>query len=233
MSRGYLLNFLILVASFTMAGLALGQTCADVHGTTTGCAPSPLAGQTVELTGIVYVVPGTYNSGSVYFNCGAGGMGGMTLYDPLAVVADGDEITVTGTIGAFNEEIQFDGGASIVVNSSGNVYTPEIISTGALAAGTPHLGGFMQVTGILAVVTPGVVYTVDDGTGPVVVYIDSTTDIDTNVLDQWLGDLLMVNGSTKCYNGQGEILHRSRNDLTMEAVAEGETSSGSLKRIYR
>lgn len=233
MSRGYLLNFLILITSVALAGPALGQTCADVHGTATGCAPSPLAGQTIALTGIVYVVPGTYNSGSVYFNCGTGGAGGMTLYDPLAAVADGDEITVTGTIGAFNEEIQFSSGATIVVNSSGNAYTPEIIGTGALAAGTPHLGGFMQVTGILGVVTSGVVYTVDDGTGPVIVFIDNTTDIDTTVLDQWLGDLVMVNGSTKCYNGEGEILPRSRNDITLEAVAEGETSWGSLKSTYR
>lgn len=228
-----LLSFtLVLLGSLALAMPAAAQTCADVQGAT-GCAPSPLDATSVSLTGIVYVVNGTYNSGSVYFNCGSGGNGGMTFFDSGAIVAEGDEITVSGTVGAFGDEIQINS-AVVTVNSSGNAYTPETIDTGDLADGTSHMGGFMQVTGVLSLISAGFnsVYEVDDGTGPVTVFIDGTTGIDTAVVDTYLGTSVTVRGSTKCFGGVGEILPRRLEDIE-GTVAVEELQWGLVKDLYR
>jgi len=49
----------------------------------------------------------------------------MTFFDSAfqGVLAEGDEIEVTGTVGAFNEEIQLNG-VTVNVLSSGNAITP-------------------------------------------------------------------------------------------------------------
>jgi hypothetical protein len=131
----------------TLAGAAFAQSCDDIHSTLTndGCSPSDLDGQPVTVTGVVYVVAGTYNSGSVYFQCGAGG---MTFFESAAPYAEGDEIEVMGTVGSFNEEIQLNG-AVVTVNSSGNSTSPNFFSTGVLAAGGSFLGDFIEVEATL------------------------------------------------------------------------------------
>jgi hypothetical protein len=233
MKRKLPLFILVAACCLALAAPSFAQTCPDIQGAT-GCAPSPLADSPVSLTGIVYVVNGTYNSGSVYFNCGVGGNGGMTFFDSGAIVAEGDEITVTGTVGAFGDEIQINSPV-VTINSAGNPYSPEIIGTGDLADGTSNMGGFMQVTGTLAAVSSGFnsVYTVDDGTGPVLVFVDGTTGIDTSVVDAWLGDIVTVRGATKCFNGEGEILPRSNDDIDLTAVPVDARTWGSVKSTYR
>jgi DNA/RNA endonuclease YhcR with UshA esterase domain len=225
--------FPLLTVCLLLAGTGLAQTCPDIQGAT-GCAPSPLDGTPVSVTGIVYVVNGTYNSGSVYLNCGTPGNGGMTFFDSGVTVALGDEITVSGTVGAFGDEIQING-AVVTTNSSGNPVEPEVISTGDLADGTPNMGGFMEVSGLLEKVSDGFnsVYTVDDGSGPVLVFVDGTTGIDTAQVDLWLGDIVTVRGATKCFNGEGEVLPRSNDDFELLQVAAESESWGSIKSTYR
>jgi hypothetical protein len=227
------LTFMAVTTCFLLAGSGLAQTCPDIQGAT-GCAPSPLDGAPVSITGIVYVVNGTYNSGSVYLNCGAAGNGGITFFDSGATVALGDEITVSGTVGAFGDEIQINSPV-VTVNSAGNAFAPEVISTGDLADGTPNMGGFMEVSGLLEKVSAGFnsVYTVDDGSGPVLVFVDGTTGIDTALVDQWLGDIVTVRGATKCFNGEGEVLPRSNDDFELLQVAAESESWGSIKSSYR
>ncbi len=233
MIRKLPISILVLTGCLALAAPTIAQTCADIHGAS-GCAPSPMDGAAVSLTGIVYVVNGTYNSGSIYFHCGSGGNGGMTFFDSAVVVADGDEITVTGTVGAFGDEIQLTGTA-VTVNSSGNAYTAEVIGTGDLAAGTPNLGGLMEVTGMLALVSEGFnsIYTVDDGTGPVLMFLDGSTGIDPVVVNGWLGDIVTVRGATKCFDGQGELLPRSIEDIVLDSVPVDVQNFGSVKSIYR
>lgn len=220
------LTLLTLVLAFA-ATPALAQTCADIHGDP-GCAPSPLDGTVVTVTGIVYVEAGTYNSGSVYFQCPDGG---LTFFDSAAagVLFEGDEVEVTGTVGAFNDEIQLNG-ATYTTLSTGNAAVPVSIGTGDLADGTDQLANFMKVQGTLGGSSP--VYTVDDGTGPVIVFIDSTTGIDTAVLDGWVGDIVSVQGSTKCFNGEGEILPRRDGDIELITVPTEESSFGQVKASY-
>lgn len=221
-------------ACLVLASAAFAQTCEDIHQTATndGCAPSDLAGQSVSVTGVVYVQAGVYNSGSVYFQCGAGG---MLLFESGATYAEGDEITVTGTIGAFGSEIQFDSGATVVVNSSGNAVTPTSISTGSLAAGGTFLGDFMEVEATLVSLDSdgfNDVYTLNDGSGPVVMFVDGTTGIDQTQVDALIGQTVKVRGSTKCFNGVGEILPRRQGDITATVVAVQNVKWGQVKTLY-
>ncbi len=229
MTRKLMFSILVLTGCFTVAGLSFAETCPDIQGDT-GCAPSPYDGQVFTFSGVVYVVPGVLNPGSVYFNCGGGG-GGMTFYDPEAGVAVGDEITVTGTVGTHLNQIQLTN-TTVNITSSNNPYSPVEIGTGDLSDGTPLMGAFMQVTGLMTKIS-NFMYYVDDTTGPVLVYIDNTTDIDPAVLDLWLGDIVTVRGATQCYEGAGEIIPRSFDDIELDTVADESGSWGSIKSTYR
>ncbi len=236
MKRLLTISLITMFAVFTMTNIALAQTCQDIHNPmSNGCAPSQLAGTVVTVTGIVYVTPGTYNSGSMYWQC-PGGTGGLTLYNSslAGTVNVGDEISVTGTVGAFGAEIQLNS-ATVTVLSTGNMPVAHPISTGALAAGTDLLGDFMEVQGTLSLVSSGFnsIYTVDDGSGPVTVFVDGTTGIDTTSrMDHFVGDIVLIRGATKCFNGAGEILPRSNADVILVTIPTGDMGWGSLKAQY-
>lgn len=236
MHKGLLVFSLTLVACLAMTGLAFAQTCQDIHNPgSNGCAPSQLAGDVVTLTGLVYVVPGTYNSGAMYWQC-ASGTGGMTLFDSGLVVAVGDEVSVTGTVGAFGDEIQLEN-TTVTVLSSGNFSLPTPIATGDLAAGTDMLGSLMTVQGMLSKTSAdgcfNCQYAIDDGSGPVIVFVDGTTGITEADLDSWTGDIVKIQGATKCYNGEGEILPRYTTDICLIAIPNGESGWGALKAQFK
>jgi len=188
----------------------------EVHGTADGCAPSPLAGELVTTSGVVYVAAGTYNGGSVYYQCADGG---LTFFLNGAPYAIGDEIEVVGSVGAFGGEIQLEG-VSVQVLSTGNTPMSHYMSTGVLSAGGSFLGDFIEIQGTLVEKTSSGfndAYVVDDGTGPVVMFVDGTTGIDDSRVDSFIGRTVRVLGSTKCFNGEGEILPRFDSDI--EAVS--------------
>lgn len=227
------------VACLGIASLASAQTCQEIHNLgSNGCAPSGLAGNVVTLQGVCYVEAGTYNSGSVYWQCSSGG--GLLFFnadaDPntgLNPVSEGDLIEVMGTVSAFGSEIQLDG-ASWTVMSQGNPLVPVPIATGDLAAGTDMLGDFMVVQGVLSLVSSGFnsTYELDDGTGPVTVFVDGTTGIDTATMDTYLGDVVEIKGATKCFNDVGEILPRRDDDITLKQVATESQSWGAVKSRF-
>jgi hypothetical protein len=229
LKRIMLLSLVLVFAT----GSAMAQTAADIHGVgSNGCAPSPLAGTLVTLTGNVYVQAGTYNSGAVYIQTPNGG---ITFFDSATagVIFEGDNITMTGTVGAFGSEIQLNG-TTFVINSSGNAAVPNAIATGALFAGTDQLADFMQVQGVLSLVSAGFnsIYSIDDGSGPVIVFVDGTTGINTALVDTMLGDVVSVRGATKCFNGEGEVLPRNDNDFSLITVAVEDASFGQIKSQY-
>lgn len=218
-----------------VAGLAAGaqaQSSADIHGDP-GCAPSAFAGNLVTLTGIVYVVAGVYNAGSWYIQDTSGG--GMTFFDSsfAGAINEGDLIEATGTVDAFGTEIQLIG-TTVNILSSGNVATPVAFGTADLADGTDQLGNLVEVTGLLALVSSGFnsTYTIDDGSGPVICFVDGTTGIDQALLDSYVGDIVRVRGSSKCFNGEGEVLPRRDSDIELITVSNDDASFGSLKANF-
>lgn len=214
---------------------ASAQTCREIHEIgSDGCAPSPLAGDPVSVTGVVYVPAGTYNTGSIYIQCG-GGSGGMTFFDDdsQGILSEGDEIELSGQVGALGSEIKVVQ-ALYEILSTGHSPMPYNISTGELAGGTDRLGDFMVATGVLSEISHGTncIYKLDDGSGPVVVFVDGTTGIDTRILDTIVGTEVEVRGATRCFQGAGEISPRRDSDIrTVETFAQ-RTTWGTLKSRY-
>ena len=227
-----LTTFAASLALVAGAGVAQAQTSADIHGDP-GCAPSPLEGSVVTVQGVVYVEAGTYNSGSVYFQDLTDG--GLTFFDSAAqgVLFEGDLIEVTGTVGAFGAEIQLNG-AVYTVLSSGNSVTPVSLTTADLADGTDQLGNLVEVEGLLSLVSSGFnsTYTLDDGSGPVLMFVDGTTGIDQALLNTFVGDIVRVRGASKCFNGEGEVLPRRDSDIVLLTVDGDEASFGEIKARY-
>jgi hypothetical protein len=189
-------------------------SCTAVHTTPSGngCAPSDLAGEVVTTYGVVYVPAGTYNGGSVYYQCDDGG---LLFFENGAPYALGDEIKVTGSVGAFGDEIQING-AVVEVLSSGNTPMANYLPTGVLAEGGDFLGDFVELQGTLLEKTSSGFndsYLIDDGSGPVVMFVDGTTGIDEDRVDSFIGRTIRVRGATKCYNDEGEILPRFDADI--------------------
>lgn len=230
MSNKLLSIFFAGILALSFVGIASAQSCLDIHATPNGCAPSPLDGSVVNLTGSVYVVAGTYNSGSVYFQCSAGG--GLTFFESGSPLGEGDLISITGTVSSFGDEIQLSGASWSILGTQAPV--PNAISTGSLAIGGDFLGDFMRVQGVLAHVSTGFnsVYTVDDGSGPVIVFVDGSTGIDTAIYDQYVGDLVSVIGATKCFGSEGEILPRRDEDLQLVTIPLKPASWGELKANF-
>jgi DNA/RNA endonuclease YhcR with UshA esterase domain len=234
-----LLFVTVAVACLGLVSVSFAQTCQEIHNLgSNGCAPSGLDGTLVTVQGVVYVEAGTYNGGSVYWQC-PGGTGGLLFFDYDANPADGlnpvfegDLIEVTGTVGAFGAEIQLNSATWTVIGSG--TATPTSIGTADLADGTDLLGDFMSVEGLLTKVSAGFnsIYEVDDGTGPVLVYVDGTTGIDTALMDAYLGDVVEIRGATKCYNDIGEILPRRDADIILKQVATDNESWGSVKSRF-
>jgi hypothetical protein len=231
------ISFFTAMAILAMASLAFGQSCQDLHGVgTDGCAPSPFVTQLVTVTGVVYSEIGVYNSSSLYLQC-PGGSGGIVVYDYNlgGIYSEGDEVSITGTVSDYSGEIEIVSTTANSLLSAGNPVVPTLIGTANLAAGTDLLGDFMEVTGTLALVSSGFnsTYTVDDGSGPVTVFVDGTTGIDTTSrMDNFVGDIVTIRGATKCYNGEGELLPRRDADVILTAVPTANLSWGSMKAQY-
>jgi len=237
MKRMLSISLFSAVAILAVASLAFGQSCQDLHGLgTDGCAPSPFVGNSVTVTGVVYAEIGLYNTGSLYLQC-PGGSGGIVVYDSSlsGLYHVGDEVSITGTVSDYAGEVEIITTTANSLLSSGNPVVPTIIGTGALAAGTDLLGDYMEVTGTLGLVSNGYnsTYTVDDGSGPVTVFVDGDTGIDTiSRMNNFVGDIVTVRGVSKSYYCTGELLPRSNNDVILTAVPAPSTSWGSMKAQY-
>jgi hypothetical protein len=233
--------FLItILACMVMVGQANSQPgpyppCLEIHGNN-GCAPSPLEGSEVTLTGIVYVVGGTFNDGTIYFQC-SGGAGGMHLYDPslLGVLSLGDEVSVTGIVGAQTSNIRIESGAAVTILSHGNPETVTPIGTGELDAGTDLIGSLMSVQGVLTDLGAGewgIDCNIDDGSGPVPLHVYWGTGLTLADFDPLVGNVVKITGATKCYGHQPEILPRSLADLELVTVSAVNDSWSTLKATY-
>ncbi len=197
-----------------VAGLAAAQTIDDIqyYDPATGAPASPYDGQTVTVNGTVYVVAGTYNSGTHYIQ---GATGGIQFFASGTGLTIGDQVEVTGTVSAFSGELQI---ASPSITTTGHTVEPTPVQTtpsGILQSAEPYefIGSFAAVVGEIATKSASQFTIMDEGGGTdsLIVYIDSDTGI--NIDDVAVGDIYMVKTPVTNFNGLIELKPRQQSDL--------------------
>jgi Bacterial Ig-like domain len=143
--------------------------------------PSAYTGQVVTVEAQVYI-PSNYRGGTTYSGYIQDGSGrGINVYgtganDPL-LQNTGNIVSVTGEVDMYFTTVEILNITNVTLISSGNApLTPAVLSTGA-AASSSYEGTFIQVSGPItaqAVGGPGVNYTINDGSGPIVVRVVDT-----------------------------------------------------------
>jgi len=160
--------------------------------------PGSYDGQVVTVEGVVYI-PSDYRGATVsgYIQDSSGR--GINLFgsgfDVPAAQTVGNRIRVTGTVSLYFTTVEIANPTEVTVLSGGNPRPSAVqLSTGA-AANSQWEGTFIEVTGPItaqAVGGPGVNYTVNDGSGPIIVRV-----VDT------LGAPSYSNGTTITARGAG------------------------------
>ncbi|NCQ34878.1 hypothetical protein GW813_07350 [bacterium] len=184
---------------------------ATIHADSAGSAGSLLMVQ-----GQVYV-PGDYKadgtSVSAYIQDGSGrGMNifgttrstGMTLLN-----STGNIVKISGYVSYYGTTLELVNYEVELLSNGNTPLTPTVLTTAAAAA-LSNEGTYIKATGpITAIATttgtnPAHNFTIDDGSGPVVVRIDDDTIVG---MDGWLvGDELVAAGAGGSYAGAGQIL---------------------------
>ncbi len=142
--------------------------------------PASYDGQVVTVEGVVYI-PSDYRgatiSGYIQDSSGRGINVFGSGFDVPAAQTVGNRIRVTGTVSLYFSTVEIANPTEVAVLSGGNSRpSPVQLSTGA-AANSQWEGTFIEVTGPItaqAVGGPGTNYTVNDGSGPIVVRIVDT-----------------------------------------------------------
>jgi hypothetical protein len=176
-----------IVANSTVAftyGVVPTTPIADIQAN-----PAGFEGQVVTVQGQVYV-PASYRGGTTYSGYIQDGSGrGINLFGSGANNAALNDVTnvvrVTGTVTLFFSTVEIATITNVTLVSTGNPeLQPQVLSTGA-AADAAWEGTYIQVTGDIvakAVGGPGLNYTVNDGSGPVVVrVVDALSATEFNV----------------------------------------------------
>jgi DNA/RNA endonuclease YhcR with UshA esterase domain len=221
--RKHLFGALVLLVGTLLAGSAWAQ-CGTIdeiqqYDPVTGAPASPCTGQVVTVTGDIYVVKGTYNTGTHYI---LGATGGIQFFAAAAPpLTYGDKVEVTGTVSAFQGEIQL-GSPTITILPGGTVPVPTDTPIADLVNPFDYeqVGNFASVPGFVdgAGSNP---FNLHNGAGDtIIVYVDSDTGIDLSGLAN--GDEIRVVSPVTVFNGLIELKPRKQSDLiTNYPVIEG------------
>jgi len=192
------------------SGMAIAQTIDEIqyYDPADGSPASPYAGQSVTVTGSIYVVKGTYNGGTHYMQ---GATGGISFYDSGITGLDyGTQVEVTGTVSAFSGEIQL-ASPSVSLTGTGPEPTPTEYLPEEVLLDYETVGSFVSVIGTVTNAGSSD-FELIAGDSTLVVYIDSDTGI--NLGDVQDGDLYQVKSPSVNYNGLIELKPRRQSDLT-------------------
>jgi len=189
--------------SFTRGGGPVITPIATIQA-----SPTTFEGMMVTVEGQVYI-PSNYRGTTIsgYIQDGSGR--GINLFGSTANVAalqnTGNIVRLTGTVTIFNTIIELASLSGITVLSSGNPpLVPAVLRTGD-AAGREWEGTYILTSGpILAKTTSGGAfnYTVDDGSGPVVIRVVSTI----NATEFNVGQTITARGAGSQFNADFQIL---------------------------
>ncbi len=216
---------------------------------------SPLNGQVVTIKGIVTVPPGIFvpQYTSIYIrgvgddDCGINVFG----FDPIPGLAPhdsstlGDTIRVTGTVEEYianfgaTTEIVFSSISNVVVLGKGPAPEPITMATGDIGR-EENEGKFVRATGRVVIKESTREFTIDDGTGPIVVRDQSGNfSADPVWQDLFLGDVVTVTGvvaqsdATPPYTSDYRIWPRSPEygDVAVPVCTPDTTISSAMLEI--
>jgi len=203
-------TFTCILALLLTAGLAGAQTIDEIqqYNAETGEPESPYDGQNVTVTGVVYVIGGTYNGGTHYIQ---GATGGISFFASGTGLEIGDLIELSGTVGSWGGEIQIEN-PSPAYDSSPGEPTPTPATPTEILSDYEWVGNFVAVTGIVTSKDGNSEFTLEaDGEEDLIIYIDSDTGIDIGAVD--VGDEYLVKSPVVVYNGLIELKPRMQSDL--------------------
>jgi hypothetical protein len=208
---------LALVFVMSTAGLALAQVD-DIDYVQAylpdGTPNSPVTTATVE--GVVFVVAGTYNGGTVYIL--GDDDNGINFYQVGSTYTYGDRVQVTGSVSTFGGEINFYEPSVSYISTPGEpvpvvMTVDEVLNGVDLEDGYENVGKFVDVTGTVTSVSGNSNFYLmnDSGSDTIQVYIDSDTGINLGAVA--IGDVYRVLSPVVVYNAEIELKPRKQGDL--------------------
>ncbi|MBC7188090.1 MAG: T9SS type A sorting domain-containing protein [Calditrichaeota bacterium] len=170
----------LMIAGLLLVSLAHAQTkIRDIQYTTDPTGASPLSGQVVTVTGVVTAEhrgsnPNNGGISNAYFfmQDAAEPWSGIQVLYNATLVAEGDSITVTGTVSEYYGQTQIKDVTSFTRHATRQKLPPPLEVTTAQAASEAYEGCLVRVKDVTVVETNIGNYKnwkVDDGTGPILV----------------------------------------------------------------
>ena len=163
-----------------VAGLAAAQTIDDIqyYNPTTGAPASPYNATTQTVEGRVYVLKGTYNAGSHYIIDDSGN--GIAFFNSAAPpLTYGDRVSVTGTVGIFQGEIQLSPAPTVTFLGAEAAPTPVTMTIAQAKSDYENVGKFVSISGTIATAVASNQFKMHSGTDTIIVYVDTDTGINT------------------------------------------------------
>jgi hypothetical protein len=196
--------------------------------------PSSYEGQTVTVEGIVYIPTdyrGTVISGFIQDESNRGINLFGTGFDVPATQTIGNRVRVTATVELYFTTVELTDPSELIVLATGQPRPePPHLSTGQ-AADPQWEGTFIQVSGTVesqSVAGPGVNYTVDDGSGPIVVRVVDTLGAPSFPN----GESIVARGAGGQFSTDFQVLVGVDTDVFVKKVSADTSSWGRIKSLF-
>ncbi len=173
-------------------------------------------GEVFAVEGQVIVTPGTYNPSSWALQDASGGI--VAFLTSVPNVTRDEIVRLMATRGSFNNEEEFvDPVYYIESFGLGAPVVPSVYTTGDVASGLSE-GWLTQIEGTISNLTgcSGTYdFTVDDGTGPAIIFVDSDTGVNVCAMGGTNGMTIRVTGFSSQFNADFELKPRDPNDIQL------------------
>lgn len=212
---GQKLNVTGVLGSFRGTAQLLPRSAADVSAV---AAPTPIATVRAQEAGSAALATGVVTArfgSSIYFQDATGGIMVFLGSGNTTVYAPGDSITVEGTVGAFNGEVQLTSPTVTRLKTDAAIPAPRLITGAELVAKT-YEGQLARVENVTVTAAPtsgtsgNVTATAADGT-TIVIRIDSNSGIPVTTFT--VGSRYNVTGVLGQFRGTAQLKPRSTADV--------------------
>jgi len=207
-------------AENSVAPVETAYTIVEIQTPDTGGDVSQHNGELVETSGVITGL----TSYSLYMQAGTADYSGIYVYvdGSVSAYALGDDVTVNGTVGEYNNLTQIQSITNITVNSSGNdLPAPIVLITNTLAEG--HEGMLVTVSGACTAVSTNAgtdrwAFKLDDGSGDALIDDQVFSDAETSAT---VGSIYDVVGVVNYYYGAFTVNPRDLADIE-EVIIEND-----------